>query len=458
MSVKTIECRIVAKSESLQYLWELMTQRNTLLINELLAQVPNHPDFEEWLQQGNLPQKAIKELCAPLKKQEPFVNQPGRFYTSAIALVHYMFKSWLKVQKKLRQKIKGKERWLAMLRSDIELERESGKDMTQIRLQAAKILKKTEEKVINQHSPNKSQRKKTKKKKSQKKSSNIFASLFHKYDEAKDISAKCVLAYLLKNNCQVNEDDEDPEKYALYRRKKEIEVERLKKQLKSRLPLGRDLKHKTWCEALEALEDNYVAEDNLEARSWQDNLLRKSATVPYPVAYESNTDLTWLEDEQENLFVKFNGLGNHKFEIRCDIRQFDWFRRFLADQKLKEKSKQDKKRGLRETELSSALFGLRSGRILWREGEQQPDKRKKTITRAFLLLFLARDYKLAIDLLQGYKQLKKRLRQEQPWNYHKLYLQCSVDTRLWTSEGTAVIARQKTNASQNAIGYVLHNK
>ena len=84
MSVKTIECRIVAKPESLKYLWELMTQKNTPLINELLAQVPNHPDFEEWLQQGNLPQKAIKELCAPLKKQEPFVNQPGRFYTSAI--------------------------------------------------------------------------------------------------------------------------------------------------------------------------------------------------------------------------------------------------------------------------------------------------------------------------------------------------------------------------------------
>ena len=67
MSVKTIECRIVAKPESLQYLWELMTQKNTPLINELLAQVPNHPDFEEWLQKGTLPEKAIKELCTPLR-------------------------------------------------------------------------------------------------------------------------------------------------------------------------------------------------------------------------------------------------------------------------------------------------------------------------------------------------------------------------------------------------------
>ncbi len=123
----------------------------------------------------------------------------------------------------------------------------------------------------------------------------------------------------------------------------------------------------------------------------------------------------------------------------------------MEDQQLKEKSKQDKKDGLRESELSGALFCLRSGRILWREEKQQPDRHKKTITRAFLLLFLSKDYKLALTFLQGYRQLKKRLRQEQPWNYHQLYLQCSVDTRLWTQEGTELIAEQKAEQSQNAI-------
>ncbi len=29
MSIKTIECRIAAKHESLKYLWELMTLKNT---------------------------------------------------------------------------------------------------------------------------------------------------------------------------------------------------------------------------------------------------------------------------------------------------------------------------------------------------------------------------------------------------------------------------------------------
>ncbi len=75
----------------------------------------------------------------------------------------------------------------------------------------------------------------------------------------------------------------------------------------------------------------------------------------------------------------------------------------------------------------------------------------KTITRAFLLLFLLREYNLALSLFPGYRQLKQRLRKEQLWNYHRLYLQCSVDTRLWTREGTALVAQEKINKSQNAI-------
>ncbi len=344
MSVKTIECRIVAKPESLQYLWELMTQKNTPLINKLLAKVPNHPDFEEWLEKGTLPAKAIKELCAPFREQEPFVNQPGRFYTSAIALVHYMFKSWLKVQKKLRQRIEGKQRWLAMLKSNQELEAESGKSISEIRLLALKILQQIDQQLDNQKINPKKKQKKRKTTKSQKKSSTIFNSLFERSDEATDSATKCAIVYLLKNGCQIdeeNEDDEDLEEYILRRRKKEIEIENLQKQLRSRLPSGRDLQCQLWHQTLEAIEHNYVPENNTEARLLQDHLSRKSAAVPYPVAYESNTDLTWLEDEQGNLFVKFNGLGDHKFEIRCDTRQLDWFRRFLEDQKLKEKSKKD---------------------------------------------------------------------------------------------------------------------
>ena len=62
--------------------------------------------------------------------------------------------------------------------------------------------------------------------------------------------------------------------------KKEIEIENLQKQLRSRLPSGRDLQHECCNRALEVIEDNYIPEDNTEARLLQDNLSKKSAAVP----------------------------------------------------------------------------------------------------------------------------------------------------------------------------------
>ena len=46
-----------------------------------------------------------------------FSEQPGRFYTSAIALVDYIYKSWLKLQQRLQSKLEKQNRWLAMLKN-----------------------------------------------------------------------------------------------------------------------------------------------------------------------------------------------------------------------------------------------------------------------------------------------------------------------------------------------------
>jgi hypothetical protein len=76
------------------------------------------------------------------------------------------------------------------------------------------------------------------------------------------------IVYLLKNGCQideVNKDEENPEEYALRRRKKEIEIENLQKQLRSRLPSGRDLQHKFCNWALEATE--YMGRLGFEPRT-----------------------------------------------------------------------------------------------------------------------------------------------------------------------------------------------
>ena len=90
MSIITIQCRLVAKEETLRHLWELMTQKNTLLINEVLEQIGNHPELEEWIQKGKLPTGQVKTLCNSLKTDLRFSGQPGRFYSSAISLVYLL--------------------------------------------------------------------------------------------------------------------------------------------------------------------------------------------------------------------------------------------------------------------------------------------------------------------------------------------------------------------------------
>ena len=140
MSVITIQCRLVASEDTRRHLWQLMAEKNTPLINELLEQIRIHPDMEQWLKKGKLPDGVIKPLCDSLSSQERFVNQPKRFYKSAIEVVEYIYKSWLALQKERQQKIDKKEHWLNMLKSDVELEQESNFSLNIIRAKAIEIL------------------------------------------------------------------------------------------------------------------------------------------------------------------------------------------------------------------------------------------------------------------------------------------------------------------------------
>ena len=107
-----------------------------------MLQIGKHPEFETWLEKGSLPAELLKTLGNSLKTQEPFTGQPGRFYTSAIALVDYVYKSWFALQKRRKNQIEGKQRWLKMLKSDQELEQESQSSLEVIRTKATELLSK----------------------------------------------------------------------------------------------------------------------------------------------------------------------------------------------------------------------------------------------------------------------------------------------------------------------------
>ncbi|MEH2450467.1 type V CRISPR-associated protein Cas12k [Nostoc sp.] len=247
MSQITIQCRLVALESSRHQLWKLMAELNTPLINELLRQVSQHPEFETWRQKGKHPTGVVKELCEPLKIDPRFIGQPGRFYSSAIALVNYIYKSWFALMKRSQFQLEGKIRWLEMLKSDVELVENSGVSLDSLRTKAAEVL--AEFAPLNTAETQSTNGKKAKKRKKAQNSDsdrNLSKNLFKTYCNAEDNLTRCAISYLLKNGCKINHKEEDAKKFAQRRRKLEIQVERLREQLETRIPKGRDLTDAKW--------------------------------------------------------------------------------------------------------------------------------------------------------------------------------------------------------------------
>ncbi len=226
----TIQCKLIAPESTRHQLWKLMAEKNTPLINELLKQLAEHPDLETWKQKGKIPRGTVKNLCQPLRNNSDFLGQPGRFYSSAISLVEYIYKSWLKLQQRLIFQLKGQERWLSMLRSDAELIAESDCLLEQIQAVAQEILNN-----INQNSDQ-----------------SISSQLFDLYDNTEDVLNKCAIAYLLKNGCRISKKPENAKKFTKRRRKAEIKVNRL---LKKKSELVRQEKTEAIAKTLTKMND-----------------------------------------------------------------------------------------------------------------------------------------------------------------------------------------------------------
>ncbi|QHU98937.1 type V CRISPR-associated protein Cas12k [Synechocystis sp. CACIAM 05] len=369
MSIITIHCNLTAPESTRKQLWELMAQKNTPLINELLRLLAVQDDFEVWCQQGYPPAGLVKRLCDQLKTQDPFKGQPSRFYSSAISQVEYTYKSYLRLQRQLRQRLQGQERWLEILKSDAQLSELTGVSLETIQNKAQQILTQLSS------------------------SSNLRQQLFTDYDKTTSPLKQAAISYLLKNGCRIPQKSETPEKFKLRLGKAQHKVKQLREQINANLPLGRDLNDHHRLALLE-LMDKAVPETNTQAKSWQDQLLKDKASVPYAITYGTNEDLSWGKNDKGRLTVKLSGLGEMTFNIYCDQRQLKWFKRFYEDQQTKRKSK---------NQHSSALFTLRSAMLGWR---QHGDKGN-------------------------------------PWNRNRLTFFCSLETRLWSQEGTEIVRQEK---------------
>jgi hypothetical protein len=377
MSQITIQCRLIAIESTRQKLWQLMAERNTPLINELLQLIALHPDFLIWQQKGRLPSTIVNELCKPLKTDARFIRQPTRFYISATHHVEYILKSWLILQRRRQRKLEGKLRWLEILKSDEELQKLCNCDLEVIRKQASVMLAQAQQQISASNNDSQS----------------LANSLFTQYQDTKKVLPQAAIAYLLKNGCKVNQKEENPQQFAKRQRKVQISIRRLIEQIESSVPKGRDLTGQTCLETLQ-IAVTTAPQTEAEARSWQDELLKQPSSLPFPIAIKSNEVMVWDKDLQGRLGVRFTGLIEHRFGIYCDRRQLHWFERFLEDQVIKHNGKDTH---------SSGLFTLRSAHIAWQLGEGKG----------------------------------------KPWNINHLNLYCTVDTRLWTSEGTEQVRQEK---------------
>jgi hypothetical protein len=187
MSQKTIRCRLVAPESIRKTIWQLMAERNTPLVNEVLRQLPEHSDFPKWQQRGKLPDLPVKRLIDSLKADSRFCDQLVWYYISAQKQAAYTFRSWLSFQKHKQWRLEGKRRWLDILQPDADLAEKAKCSVESLRSAAGRILKKVD-------------------------APDLFKLLLKEYGTSKSAKPQCALAYLLKRDAKLEPEDEDLEK------------------------------------------------------------------------------------------------------------------------------------------------------------------------------------------------------------------------------------------------------
>ncbi|MBD2490463.1 type V CRISPR-associated protein Cas12k [Aulosira sp. FACHB-615] len=404
--LRTISCDLCATEDVLRKVWEEMTQKNTPLIVKLLKFVSEQPEFETYKENGTITKKEITNLRKILIEDSDLKYQSGRLRTSADSLVTEVYSSWLQLYQKRQKQKEGKEYFLNnILKSDVELVKESNCDLQTIRCKAQEILRQAEE-LLRQSQNSVSQ---------VNVNNNIPKSvtkiLYEIHRETQDILTRCAVTYLIKNQNDVTEIEEDITELQMRRTEKEVEIKRLNKQIQnSRLPHGRDITGEIYNQALDNLI-NQVPKDNNEYSEWINFFLSKKSSLPYPIDYLYG-DLSWYKDDNGNIYVYFNGWSKYHFKICCDKRQLHFFERFLEDYKAVKESEKGKEK------LSGSLVTLRSAQLLWQQEEGKG----------------------------------------QPWKVNKLTLHCTYDARLWTAEGTEEVRQEKTNKAQKQVDKVGNNE
>ena len=470
MSTITIRCRLTANEETRRHLWQLMAEKNTPLINELLKLVSQHSDFEVWCRKGTLYNQAVEQLCDPLKQNPRFAEQSGRFYTSAERTVRQTYEAWLASHQDKQAQLEGKKRWLRIIESDAQLAEVCNVSLEVICAKAREILEEVSTSALSGTHPLK-QPKKSEKSKKIKEDPSLVSKLFKLFATTEDSLSCRAIIHLLKHGYKVNEQEDDFEELSRRLARKRKEIQRLEEQLKAQTPKGRTSteqeagerilqaialpKHPglmfAFCLAWALFYDSdpspkYIqfvftyllkrvcqleeVRIYLEFLDWEENfannrlnLMRSHKSLPYPILYGAG-DLGWSRSEEGRICVSFNGLGQYSFKVYCDKRQLSLFELFLEDsQTLKAKENKN--------QYTGSFLLLRDASFLWQESKEQG---KRVVQRI----------KSKINhQAEDESDQQAREQSSAPWNKYRLELHCTIDTQHLTIEGTEQIRQTK---------------
>jgi hypothetical protein len=351
-----------------QNLWQLFLT-SSALIDELLDRLSQHPNFQTWLQQGNLPDDEL-EACWLELKASPLYDEklPGRFFSSVQSMVKTTYASWLALHQQKQLTINGLKRLTEIVYSDEALLEMCDLTFAQLQANAELMLAEIDKEIANSEKP-----------------LSRINLLFNKHTELpeQDIISRSAIAYLIRHGCKIEPKIEPTPKFKKWFKTRLKQVRRLKIQLAGHFPRGRDLNGTALLNVLEtATKDE--PQDDRELMLWQSQILRDPSSLPHPIEFNSNTDLRWLKlyrrqyqckraasidsiELTQRLFVELSGLtkgSNYVFEIYCDRRQLDIFQQFFNDDRLLRNSRSEEK-------YSSSLFTLRAAHLLWDRNESQ---------------------------------------------------------------------------------------
>jgi transposase len=416
MTFKTIRCALTASEETRKLLWEWM-EKYTLLVSELLDKIGNSPDFSTWQEKREITQDQVETVLKTLKDHPDYTGLPPRFYTSAKFITYETYKSWLALQKSRSLTLLGKIQWVQAVSSEFELIESTSFSFDEIQHQAQKILKE----VMKEQQNNQQKQ--------------LIYFLLKKHKKIKDSLKLRAINHLLINNNKVSQEETDIQQLSELIERKRIEIDRLQEQLQSQKPKGRDPNKKRFLESLSQATALPAADSDIEnlddGRQQQQISLYNE--LFYAVKFESSGDLSWHTETESSqsaqkknrvkkrIVVKIKGVGQYSFKIQCNRRHLPVFQQFVTDYQTHQQLSENQK-------FSEGLFVLRSACLIFGKTTQNRNRQTKKALKA-----------------------TQNVEKNQPWNTHRLYLHCTIDPHLLTSQGTEQVRLKKIQNTKKEL-------